>query len=509
PVELVQAVLSNMNSGIQEFFNNKTVFLTGGSGYLGKVIIEKLLRTTEVKRIYTLIRPKRGVSIDERITAWEKDPIFEVLLKAKPEALHRICPVVGDCLSPDLDISDADRELLVSEVQVVIHGAATVRFDEPLHVASAINVRATRLMLQLAKQMTQLVSFVHVSTAYSNCVATEIDERFYPENLSCSSDKVLAIANILGNETLDNLTSFLIGSFPNTYTYTKALAEDVIRREAGNLPLCIFRPAIVMSTYKEPIGGWSDNLYGPMALAYGGARGVVRVVMSDPNVRLSVVPAEYCSNLALTCAWKTGVNPGRGCKPESPPIYQFAPSENNEITQKSFIDLLVMNRDFTPLNQMIWYPYVLMIPPFLFPLAAFFYHIIPGYFLDTLLRLSGRKPILVKTYRKIHKNIKVLRLFSNTTFNFGMENTEKLLAALSKKDRSMFNFDMVPLDWTDYLRCCIGGMRLYIAKEPATQESVSKALRLKNILKVLHIALSLSLATGAGYVFWSLAKLFV
>jgi len=43
---------------------------------------------------------------------------------------------------------------------------------------------------------------------------------------------------------LDNMESALLGSFPNTYTYTKALAEDVILKEAGGLPLCIFRPAV-------------------------------------------------------------------------------------------------------------------------------------------------------------------------------------------------------------------------------------------------------------------------
>lgn len=36
----------------------------------------------------------------------------------------------------------------------------------------------------------------------------------------------------------------LIGSRPNTYTYTKALAEHVLVQEAGSLPLAIVRPSI-------------------------------------------------------------------------------------------------------------------------------------------------------------------------------------------------------------------------------------------------------------------------
>lgn len=171
-----------------------------------------------------------------------------MLLRTKPDALQRVCPIAGDCLDPDLGISQSDQRILTAEVQIVIHGAATVRFDEALHISLAINVRATRLMLQLAKQMTQLVSFVHVSTAYSNCVVHDIAERFYPEHLNCSSDKILAVGELVSNKLLDAMEPSLVGSFPNTYTYTKALAEDVILREAGNLPLSIFRPAISKCT---------------------------------------------------------------------------------------------------------------------------------------------------------------------------------------------------------------------------------------------------------------------
>jgi len=99
-------------------------------------------------------------------------------------------------------------------------------------------------MVQLAREMRQLESFVHVSTAFSNCIIYDIKESFYPEHLNCSSDKVLAMTELMSEELLDNMESALLGSYPNTYTYTKALAEDVILKEAGGLPLCIFRPAV-------------------------------------------------------------------------------------------------------------------------------------------------------------------------------------------------------------------------------------------------------------------------
>lgn len=40
------------------------------------------------------------------------------------------------------------------------------------------------------------------------------------------------------------LTPSLIGKRPNTYTFTKALAEHMLLKEAGNLPVAIVRPSI-------------------------------------------------------------------------------------------------------------------------------------------------------------------------------------------------------------------------------------------------------------------------
>lgn len=54
------------------------------------------------------------------------------------------------------------------------------------------------------------------------------------------------------DEQLELLVPSLKEGRPNTYTYTKALAEQMLIREAGDLPLAIFRPAIVVAAYQEP-----------------------------------------------------------------------------------------------------------------------------------------------------------------------------------------------------------------------------------------------------------------
>lgn len=60
-------------SNVQEFYRDATVFITGGTGFMGKMLIEKISRSCpHFKHIYLLIRNKKGKAVSERI-----DAIFE------------------------------------------------------------------------------------------------------------------------------------------------------------------------------------------------------------------------------------------------------------------------------------------------------------------------------------------------------------------------------------------------------------------------------------------------
>ena len=52
---------------------------------------------------------------------------------------------------------------------------------------------------------------------------------------------------------IEQITSRLIGDKPNTYTYTKQLAESLLITEGKDLPLTIFRPSIVGASWREPV----------------------------------------------------------------------------------------------------------------------------------------------------------------------------------------------------------------------------------------------------------------
>jgi len=79
-------------------------------------------------------------------------------------AENKIIPVLGDLSDIRLKMSDDDYNMLVSNVSIVFHVAATVRFDEPIRDAVIKNVRGTREVVRLAAQMKNLI----VSKIYSS-----------------------------------------------------------------------------------------------------------------------------------------------------------------------------------------------------------------------------------------------------------------------------------------------------------------------------------------------------
>ena len=55
---------------VVEFYSHKDVFITGATGFMGKCLVEKLLRSVpDLGRLFILIRPKRGKPVKERIDA--------------------------------------------------------------------------------------------------------------------------------------------------------------------------------------------------------------------------------------------------------------------------------------------------------------------------------------------------------------------------------------------------------------------------------------------------------
>lgn len=92
--------------------------------------------------------------------------LFSTLREKEPTFHNRIVTIEGDCSLLNLGISMTDKTTLIQNVSIVFHVAATVRFNEKIKSATAINVRSLKDAINLSKEMPKLkvriLSFTYV-----------------------------------------------------------------------------------------------------------------------------------------------------------------------------------------------------------------------------------------------------------------------------------------------------------------------------------------------------------
>lgn len=157
-VVLSTVYFTKMSSSVVDFYRGKSVLLTGATGFIGKVLLERLLRACpEIENIYLLIRlreKKADKSVESRLRALLQSPPFT--FGASPLSTDKVIAVAGDLTQPGLALSTADRQLLTEKVSVIFHSAATIKFNGPLVEFIVQNVLGTEAILQLAEDMVQL-----------------------------------------------------------------------------------------------------------------------------------------------------------------------------------------------------------------------------------------------------------------------------------------------------------------------------------------------------------------
>uniref|UniRef100_A0A182J7H3 Fatty acyl-CoA reductase n=1 Tax=Anopheles atroparvus TaxID=41427 RepID=A0A182J7H3_ANOAO len=301
---------------ITEFYAGRDIFITGGTGFMGKVLIEKLLRSCcDLNNIFILIREKKQLTVNERIQEMQQLPLFEKLRKEAPHVLGKMVPIQGDVSLLGMGLSENDIERM-RNVSVIFHVAASVRFDDPLKTAILLNTRGTRELIRFAEKLSNLRVLMHVSSTYSNPDRYVIDEEvnvweyllpIYPAYADWRD--TIRIAESFDEETIDVFAPKYMGFLPNTYVFTKSLAEQIVDEHKDVLPLILFRPSIVISSMKDPIPGWMDNFNGPVGLLVGCGIGLCRTMYCDPNNIADFTPVDVCIKAMIVAAWKRGTEP--------------------------------------------------------------------------------------------------------------------------------------------------------------------------------------------------------
>ncbi|XP_034945497.1 putative fatty acyl-CoA reductase CG5065 [Chelonus insularis] len=483
-----------VNSGgtsVEAFFAASVILVTGATGFLGKALVEKLLRSCpRISIIYILIRPRKNLTLEERYKSLLKNSVFDRIRWECPEVLSKIVPMMGDISQPNLGLSDHDRLLLIQNVNIVFHSAATVRFEEPLKVAITLNTRGTQRIVELCSEMMNLVSFVHVSTAYSNADLKEIGEIIYDTKIT--PEIAMDMADNLDDELLNSLEAKLRGDHPNTYTLTKGLAEMLIFKKKLGFPVAIVRPSIIGAACQEPFPGWIDNITGITGMIMESSRGRIRSALADNKSIIDMIPVDYAVDTIICAAWRNMMH-----RNDSLQIYNCVSSTSNPLTWGRFRQLVIKHSIECPSKYAVWYPGLTFTTnTFMHKLTVVFLHYVPAYIVDMILKFRGSKAVMIKITKKFDRVAESAKFFCMREWKYSSNNVQQLMKMLKNAvDKKNFNLDVNKIEWDYYIHKYILGIRQYVLKDDPDSLSTARNRILKFywIHKIIQILMMFTL----------------
>jgi len=454
-----------MAMSVRSYLRGKTILLTGGTGFLGKVVVERMLRAApEIERIYLLIRDNK-VPAAERLEA-EVLPAGVFASMARTQGARfpgsKLTAMSGDVSRPRLGLPDDAFALLTQTVDIVINSAASVTFDAPLDEAVLHNTRSAQYVAEFARAC-RSAALVHISTAYvagrrSGRVAEGPLRDMSGEELAAIDELTTAIGDARQRGEIDapdakarlvqaGMSRARSRGWHDTYTYTKALGEMLLAAHRGHVPTAIVRPAIIESSLRDPEPGWLENLNvaDPLFVEYGRGR------MPDFPLRretvFDIVPVDLVANAIVALLPRiAGMRDVGYYTIGSGAVNPLTGGRLYEISREYFLDNPMRDRQGRPVPPPHW----------TFPA--------PELFREMLAAEAKRST----TTKRLLYMAELYAGYANAEYVFDTFNINTVLHDLDECDRATLDFDVRRIDWKAYLQeVHIPGLRRHVLKETA------------------------------------------
>ncbi|XP_075474241.1 fatty acyl-CoA reductase 2, chloroplastic [Primulina tabacum] len=483
--------------GIVKFLQGKSFLITGATGFLGKIIIEKILRTApDVHSIFVLIKAKNKEAAIGRL----KNEIINTELFKRLKQTHgksyqafmlsKLVPVVGNICESNLGIDEEASDLISKQVNVIINSAANTTFDERYDTALDINTGGPMRLMSFARKCQKLKLFLQISTAYVNGQRQgRIMEKPFSLGESIAGDHIHHRLNVedeiklvleskqaLGDDAalLQKMKDLGIQrankfGWQDTYVFTKAMGEMMINNLRGNIPVVVIRPSVIESTYKEPFPGWMEGnrMMDPIILQYG--KGQLTGFLVDPNGVLDVVPADMVVNATLAAMVKHGASG----KAETS-TYQIASSVVNPLVFRDLAKLVFEHFNSLPFIDSTGVPVRVPQMKLFSSMDDFSSHLwrhaINRTGLGALSNLDGKlsqklQLICRKSVEQAKNLANIYKPYAFYGGRFDNSNTKRLLGSMSTEEQLQFGFDVENIDWKDYIsNVHIPGLRRHVMK---------------------------------------------
>lgn len=500
---------------VRESLAGKHVLLIGFTGFIGKVWLAKILEEVpQIAKVHLLIRRQRSTTAQRRFDKIvAESPLFEnlhirygddfgALLSEKIEIIE------GDVTQPDLGIEAATFERMKSDLDLVINSSGLTDFNPDLRQALSINIDGTLRLIDFLRQCDR-ATLLHLSTCYvvgyrDGRITERIEPNYTPKGLAdfdaeVEYESLLQLAREIESraesaETTERLRQQVLSKgrqqnkklsdteieaqvrkqrqrwtrdelieagmrrarefgWPNTYTFTKSLAESLIAKLGADLPIAVVRPSIVETSTHDPFEGWNEgvNTSAPISYLLGT---FFRQMPTNGKKCLDIIPVD------LVCRGMTLIGAAL-IERRHEPTYQLATSATNPCDMRRTIELTGLAhrkhyRAQDDFNQRLLAYFDTI------PVSKERYQKLSApaqkQIVQALQRILSPLPMmrspLVRRERDLDRVEKIIELYEPfilyNEYIFEAKNVEMLSAALPEEEYAAFGYDANYIDWWDY-----------------------------------------------------------
>jgi len=500
---------------VRRALGGKRVLLIGVTGFIGKVwLANTLMDLPEIGKLYLLIRRQKSSVAQTRFEKMmEGSPVFDPLFQKYGDHLgallaEKIEVVEGDVAQPDIGLDAVTAARLRTDLDLIINSSGLTDFNPDLRDALAVNVDSTLHLIEFIRGSAH-AALLHLSTCYvagqrDGRVSERVRPNYTPTHMKDfdaekewhrlhelvesaearvegpevteelrkqALDKEHAAKGLSGpaleNQVRKNKVRWLRNylteegtrrakelGWPNTYTFTKSLAESMIAKaiamtrakDGAPLPIAIVRPAIVETSVSKPFRGWNEGINTSASLSYLLGTSF-RQLPSNERKRLDIIPVDaVCAGMTLIGAALV--------ERRHDPLYQLATSVTNPCDMGRSIELTTLGhrRHYRAQEGL---EYWLRLRMDAIPVSKERYQRMSApaqkMIIKSIQRIMAPLPSAMKNLERVEKLVGLFEPFIlHNEHDFVADNVEKLSQALTPEEKEIFGYDTAGLDWWEY-----------------------------------------------------------
>ncbi|MFN0109362.1 MAG: SDR family oxidoreductase [Blastocatellia bacterium] len=498
----------------------KNVLLIGFTGFIGKVWLAKALQDLpSIGKVYLLIRRQRSVTAQQRFEKIaSQSPVFDKLQEIHGDNFGKLLAdkieiVEGDVTQPELGLAPDVCARLQSQLDLIINSSGLTDFNPDLRQALAVNIDGTLKVLNFVRDCKQ-ASLLHLSTCYvvgfhDGRISETLTPNYTPKGIADFDAEIeyetlhrlakeiearaetAEVTEMLRQQVLEKgirakkelsdseiqaqirkqrqrwvrneLTDAGMAraqefGWPNTYTFTKSLAESLMALRGKDysgedLPVAIVRPSIVETSTHEPFKGWNEgvNTSAPISYLLGT---FFRQLPSNGKKCLDIIPVDLVVRGMVLIG-------GALVERRHEQLYHLATSAVNPCNMRRTIELTgLAHRKHYRAQDDFNYRLLAMFDSIAVSKERYDKLSAPAQkqLVKALLRIVSPLPMmrspLVRRQRDLDKVIKLVELYEpfilHNEYIFEARNVEILSALLPQDEQQSFGYDASYIDWWDY-----------------------------------------------------------